>query len=60
MVKGALNYVPMNMLGLAQTSREIIEDDDVPVLPVVLSTMYYLESSLSHYCVRTGILLFTF
>ena len=38
MVKDAPNHVPMNMIVLAQTSREIIEDEYVPILPVVLIT----------------------
>ena len=35
-VKDAPNHVPMNMIDSAQTSREILEDDDVPILLVVL------------------------
>ena len=38
MVKDAPNHVPMNMIGLAQTSREILEDGDIPIFPVVLIT----------------------
>ena len=38
MVKDAPNCVPMNMVGLAQTSREILEDIVVPVFLVVIST----------------------
>ena len=38
MVKDASNHVPMNMIGLAQTSREILKDGDVPIFPVVLIT----------------------
>ena len=38
MVKDAPNHVPMNMIVLAQTSREIIENEDVPIFPVVLIT----------------------
>ena len=38
-VKGYPNHVVMNMIGLAQTSREIIEDLDVPILLVVLITL---------------------
>ena len=60
MVKDAPNYVPMNMLGLDQTSHEIIEDVDVPIFPVVLSTLDYLQSSLNHYCDRSSISLSTF
>ena len=38
MVKDYPNHVPMNVVGLAQTSREILEDSVVPIFPVVLST----------------------
>ena len=38
MVKDAPNHVPMNMIGLAQTSREILKDGDIPIFPVVLMT----------------------
>ena len=38
MVKDAPNHVLINMIGLAQTSRKILEDSDVPTLLVVLST----------------------
>ena len=55
MVKDAPNYVPMNMIGLAQTSREILEDGDVPIFPVVLST----PDSLQFNCDCTGIPLST-
>ena len=37
-VKESPNHVLMNMIGLAQTSRGIIEDGDVPILLVVLIT----------------------
>ena len=60
MVKYAPNYVPMNMIGLAQTSREILEDGDVPIFLVVLSTPYSLQLSLYHHCDLTGIRLSTF
>ena len=46
MVKDAPNNVPMNMIGLAQTSRKILKDGDVPIFPVVLSTMDYLQPSV--------------
>ena len=36
MLKYAPNHVPMNMIGLAQNSQEILEDGDVPIFPVVL------------------------
>ena len=35
-MKDAPNYVPTNMIGLAHTSREILEDGDVPIFLVVL------------------------
>ena len=38
MVKDALNNNPKNMIGPDQTSREILENDDVPIFPVVLIT----------------------
>ena len=60
MVKYSPNCVPMDMVGLYKTSREIPEDGDVPIFPVVLSTPDSLQSSLNHYCYRTGILLSTF
>ena len=31
------------MIGLAQTSREIIENGDIPILPVVLITPDFLQ-----------------
>ena len=55
MVKYDPNYVPMNMIGLSQTSREKIEDSDVPILPVVISTMYSLQLNCDH----TGTMLST-
>ena len=55
-VKDAPNYVPMNMIGLAQTSCEILEDGYVQIFPVVLSTPDYLHFN----CGRTGIPLSTF
>ena len=39
MVKYAPNHVRMNMIGLAQTSREILENSDVPIFLVVLITL---------------------
>ena len=56
MVKDAPNHIPMNMIGLAQTSREILEDGDVPIFPVVIST----PDSLQFNCDHTGIPLSTF
>ena len=55
-MKDATNHVPMNMIGLAQTSREILEDSDVPIFPVVLST----PDSLQLNCDCTGTPLSTF
>ena len=60
MEKDPTNHVPMNMIGLAQTSQEILKDGDVPIFLVVLSTLDYLHSSLNYYCDRTGIPLSTF
>ena len=59
-MKDATNHVPMNMIGLAQTSRKILDDGDVPILPVVLSTTDPLKLSLHYHCDRTGIPLSTF
>ena len=55
MVKDSPNHVPVNIIGLAQTSRKILEDVDVPIFPVVLITPY----SLQFKCYRTGIPLST-
>ena len=60
MVKDAPNHVPVNIIGLAQTSRKIIEDGNVLIFPVVLSTLYYLQLSLHHHSDCTGILVYTF
>ena len=53
MVKEAPNNAPMNMLGLAQTSRKILEDGDVPIFLVVLITPDSLQLTVillvSHY-----------
>ena len=54
------NHFPMNILGLAQTSRKILEEGDVLIFLVVLSTLDHLQSSLNHYCDRTGFPLSTF
>ena len=59
-VKDAPNHGPTNMIGLSQTSHEILEDGDVPICPVVLSNPDSVQSSFNHYCDRTGILLYTF
>ena len=60
MAKDAPNHVLMNMIGLDQTSREIIEDGDVPILPVVLINPYSLQPSLNYYRDCTVITLSTF
>ena len=44
MMKDAPNHVPMNMIGLAQTSCKILEDGDVPIFLVALSTTDSLKS----------------
>ena len=59
-MKDAPNHVPVNMIGLAHNSREILKDGDVPIFGVVLSTTDYLQLSLHHHCDCTGILLKTF
>ena len=56
MVKENSNHVPMNMIGLAQISCEILKDGDVPIFLVVLSTPYSLH--FNWYC--TSIPLSTF
>ena len=38
MVKDAPNNILMNMIGKAQTSREILEGGDILIFPVVLIT----------------------
>ena len=57
MVKYAHNNVQIKIIGLAQNSREMLKDDDVPIFTVVLSTPDYLQLSLHHHCDRTGITL---
>ena len=56
MVKYAPNYVLMNIIGLSQKSREILEDGYIPILLVVIITTDYLQSN----SYRTGIPLYTF
>ena len=46
MVKDALNHVPINMIGLAQKSRETLEEYEVPIFLVVLITPYYTYPSV--------------
>ena len=55
MVKDAPNHVLMNMIGLAQTSRKILEGGDFPIFLVFLSTTDYINC-----CDCTGIPLSTF
>ena len=38
MVKDAPNHILMNMIGLAQTSHEILDDGDILISPVVFNT----------------------
>ena len=45
-MKYAPNHIPMNMIGSAQTSREISEDGDVLIFPVVLITPKALQSDV--------------
>ena len=47
-MKYAPNNVPMNMIGSAQNSREIPEDGDVPIFPLVLTTPKDLRYITSH------------
>ena len=61
MVKYAPNYVLMNMIGLAHTSREILKDGDVPILRVVLIILDSLQfncdstvTPLSTFCVEVN------
>ena len=56
MVKYAPNHIPMNMIGLDQTSREILKDGYVPISLVVLSASDSLQFNFD----RNGILLSTF
>ena len=39
MMKDATNRIPVIMIGSYQNSREILEDSDVPIFPVVLITL---------------------
>ena len=54
MVKDAPNNIPDNIIGSSQTSREILEDGDIPTFPVVLITLNHIvqmngPKSGSHY-----------
>ena len=44
--KDAPNYIPMNMIGSAHTSREIFKKSDVPMFLVVLITLKALKEPL--------------
>ena len=43
-MKDAHNNVPMNMISPVQTSREILEDGDDPIFPVVLINPDYTHN----------------
>ena len=58
--ENAPNHVPMNMIGLSHTSREILEDSVVPIFPVVVSTPDSLQLILKNHGDCTSILLTTF
>ena len=61
MVKDDPSYVPMNMIGLSQTSRKILEEGDAPIFPVVLITLDSLQPSVqTNNCDLTVIPLSTF
>ena len=59
MAKNSPNHVPMIIIGLAQTSPEILKDGDVPIFPVVISTPDSLQLILNHHCDHTSTLLST-
>ena len=46
MAKEAPNHIPMNMIGLAQTSCKILEEGDILIFPVVLVTPKDLRHSV--------------
>ena len=50
MVKDAPNNIPINIIGLAHTSREILNGGDILISLVVLITPKYLRYS----CSRSG------
>ena len=56
MIKDAPNHVSMNIIGLAQTSRERLEYDDVPIFLVV----FKYSGSPTVQCDPTGIQVSTF
>ena len=51
MMKYSPNHVPINMIGLAQTSREILEDGDVLIFPVVLINPDSLQFNYDFTCI---------
>ena len=59
MLKDAPNHVLVDIIGSDQTSRKVLEDGDVPLFPVVLSTPYPRQLSLNHHCDCTGMPLST-
>ena len=46
MVKESPNHITMNMIGLSQTSREILEEGDILIFLVVLITQKALRPSV--------------
>ena len=52
-MKDSPNHVPMNIIGLAQTSHKIIKDGDVPIFPEFLINLDSLQLTVivpvSHY-----------
>ena len=58
MVKDAPNHVPINMIGFSQTSCKILDDSNVPILPVVLINPDSLQTIFkTNNCDCTGITL---
>ena len=54
-MKDAPNYVLTNMIGLAHTSHEILEDGDVLIFPVVLiilKALRYITITLQDYIIH--------
>ena len=50
MVKDNPNYLLMKMIGLAHTSREMLEGGDAQIFSVVISTPDYLQFNCDHTC----------
>ena len=46
MVKDAPNNIPMNIIGLAKTSRKILKEYDILIFPVGLITLKALRPSV--------------